>query len=426
MSSTRIAEEIESLWAVDNHTHMARLWRGSEPVDFEKKASSIVQYLTEKPTIRLKVGGGALLPLRGFEYSEIIETLKILYGYSYDSLDKRYFQDLLLRILESRREGLAATYSRALDKARIEVALVNTPELRPELDRRRFKWVPFVDQFLYPLKRANKYLRAKASWTFERFERELDYVYQKRGEQPESLEDYLSLVEKELREYREKGAVAVKVWSAFFRPLHFRRVDERDAVEAFRRYMSDKTVAENEYVKLQDFIAWRIFSTCMKLNLPIHVHVGFGLANDVITLDYSNPLNLENLLKDRELEELKIVLIHGGYPFIREAAALARMNDNCYLDFSWLPMLIPPRDLSFILREWLAWKLEDRILFGTDAVEAPWGTDDLLCVYGSRQARKALEFTLSETIRDHVLTEEEAVTIAHKILRDNALELYKL
>ncbi|RLI22674.1 hypothetical protein DRO47_02330, partial [Candidatus Bathyarchaeota archaeon] len=177
---------------------------------------------------------------------------------------------------------------------------------------------------------------------------------------------------------------------------------------------------------LQDFIARRIFSTCMKLNLPIHVHVGFGLANDVITLDYSNPLNLENLLKDRELEELKIVLIHGGYPFIREAAALARMNDNCYLDFSWLPMLIPPRDLSFILREWLAWKLEDRILFGTDAVEAPWGTDDLLCVYGSRQARKALEFTLSETIRDHVLTEEEAVTIAHKILRDNALELYKL
>ena len=423
-SSTYLEREISAIWAIDNHTHMGRLWRYDKPVDFKKKVSSIVRYLIEKPSAKLKVGGGALLPLREFEYREIINALKALYGFESDLITKEYAEELTSKILDSRMKGLAYVYSNALDKAGIDIALINTPELRRELDKKRFKWVPFVDQFLYPLKKANAYLRVKATWTFERFEKELDFIYQKANVQPETFDDYLSLVEGELKEYKNKGAVAVKFWSAFFRSLYFSKVDEAEAKKVFKWYMSNEPLTETEYVRLQDFIARKVLSICRDLNLPVHIHVGFGLANDVITLSNSSPINLENIAEDKSFEELKIVLIHGGYPYVREAGSLARMRENVFIDFSWLPVLIPPSELSFILREWIAWKLEDKLLFGTDAVEAPWGTDDLLCVYGARQARKALTITLSKMIDDHILSPNEAVTIAKKALRENALELY--
>ncbi len=403
---------------------MGRLWRYDEPVDFEEKASSIVQYLIEKPSSKIRVGGGALLPLREFEYHEVINTLKILYGFESSRVTEENADSLLSKILDSRRKGLAYAFSNALDKARIEIALINTPELRRELNSRRFVWIPFIDQFLYPLKKANAYLRAKAAWTFERFERELDFTYMKMHMQPETFEDYLLFLENSLKEYKNKGAVAVKLWSAFFRSLYFSKLDETVARKIFKQYTSNGDVSEAEYTRFQDFIARKVLSICIDLDLPVHIHVGFGLANDVITLRNSSPINIENIAEDKNFEGLKIVLIHGGYPYVREAGSLARMRENIYIDFSWLPLLIPPKDLSLILREWLSWKLEDKLLFGTDAVEAPWGTDDLVCVYGSRQARKALKIALSTMIEDHILTLDEAAMIAKRILRENALELY--
>jgi len=423
-SLTYLEGEISVIRAIDNHTHMTRLWRYAESVNFEDKVSSIVRYLIEKPSAKLKVGGGALLPLRNIEYREIINALRVLYGFEGDSLTEECAEELTSKILDSRKKGLAYAYSNALDKAGIDVALINTPELRQELDKERFKWVPFVDQFLYPLKKANAYLRMKATWTFERFEKELDFIYRKACVHPETFEDYLSLLERELKEYKSKGAVAVKFWSAFFRSLYFSEVNESEAKKVFKQYVSNESVTEVGYVKLQDFIARKVMSICRDLDLPVHIHVGFGLANDVITLSNSSPVNLENIAGDREFEGLKIVLIHGGYPYVREAGSLVRMRENVFIDFSWLPVLIPPSEFSFILREWIAWKLEDKLLFGTDAVEAPWGTDDLLCVYGARQARKALAITLSGMIEDSVLNRDEAVTIAQKTLRENALELY--
>lgn len=382
----------------------------------------MVRYLKERPAAQPKVGGGPLVPLRSSEYSRLMKALKDLYGFGQNSLTSEDCEELTSRILESRKKGLEAV----LDKAGIEIALVNTCELRPELDPRRFRWVPFADQFLYPLKRSNTYLRSKASWKFERFEKELDFAYQKAAVKPETLEDYVSFVEDQLKEYRKRGAVGVKLWSAFFRSLSFRNGVESGAKEVFSKYSSKRKIKEEQYTKLQDFIAFKILSSCAELGLPVHVHVGFGLATKVISLGFSSPLNLENIVQHEDLEKLKVVLIHGGYPYVRESGSLAGMNDNVFIDFSWLPVLIPPHDLSYILREWIAWKLDEKLLFGTDAVDTPWATDELLCVYGAEQARDALTLALSGMVTDSLLTDEEATKIAERAMRENALEIYGL
>lgn len=418
----QLKAEIEVIQAIDNHSHLAWPYHGG----FEAWVISVVKYLLERSSTRLQFGSGALLPLRDAEYIDVLSVIKDLYGFEAESITKNNAEDLVARILGSREAGLAAAYNTALDKAGVEIALVDTPLLPLELDQKRFRWVPRVDQFLYPLTRANTCLRERAGESFERFERELTNVYQVHGEIPETWEDYLALIEKELNRYKTRGAVAVKIWSAFFRSLKFVKIPEKKAKNIFVKYAKKGDVKEAEYKHLQDFLAHHIISLCIDLDLAVHIHTGFGLANQLITLESSSPLNLENLAGDEELGKLKLVLIHGGYPFYREAASLARMKDNVFLDFSWLSVLLPPKDLSYILREWIAWKLEDRVLFGTDADSTPWATDDLVCVYGTRRARNALTLALSSMIEDSSLSENEATIAAQRMLRENALTLYSL
>ena len=416
-SKIRLLDSINNIQAIDNHTHMLI----PRTNDISSQISSVVEYLVEKPSDTGVVSrGGIILPMRRSEYREIIVAIKELYGYEQDSITKMNSGKLYSIIMESRKHGVASAYTNALDKANIEIALVNSFDKLTDLDGERFKWVPIVDSFLYPLQEANFRIEP-----ISRFEAHLRSIYKKKGGGPETFEDYLSLIESELKEYKDESAVAVKIWSAFFRSLHFQRINESEAKKIFKAYQTKKKFSTSEYKQLQDFIAYHIFSTCLELDLSVHFHTGFGLANDFIKLSDSSPLNLENLAGDRELEGLKIVLIHGGYPFYKEAGNLARMKEDVYLDFSWLPYLIPPHDLSIILREWLAWKLEDRILFGTDTVDKMWGRKDLVLVHTTKRARKGLALALSGLMHDDILSEEEAKVIARKVMRENALDLYR-
>jgi len=231
-------------------------------------------------------------------------------------------------------------------------------------------------------------------------------------------------VEDDLTAYKNQGVVAVKIWSAFFRSLHFQRVEEAKARKVYSDGVSNHPVDESGYREFQDYIAHYIFTLCFELGLPVHVHTSFGLANDRITVANSSPCNLENITKDREYDGLKIVLIHGGYPHVREAGSMALMNGGVYIDSSWLSAVLPPSDLALIFREWFAWKLEDKVLFGTDAVYTKYLTGDILYVYSVRRARRALSLALSGMIVDGVLSQGEAVEIAEKVLRKNAMNLY--
>lgn len=414
-SYSRLLDEINAVKAIDNHTHMARL-RTIDPAH----SSKVVQYLVERPIIQQGTWGCVPSPMRNSEFDEITSIVRELYDFK-PELTKENSDKLSSKMKESWTQSPSTVFRNALDLAGIEIALVNHWHLMPDLDRERFKHVPFCDHLLYPIKESNIKVRQ-----MQQAERWLDQVYERKGGQPETFEEYLSLIRDEVYKHVEDSAVALKVWSTFFRSLHFQKVEEGKARKVYTIYKSGKKVSESEYRLLQDCFAHHIFALCTELGIPVHFHVGFGLANDRITLENSSPVNLENLIKDRDYDGLRVVLIHGGYPFVREAGSLARMNKNVLLDFSWLCAILPPRDLGFILREWLVWKLEDRILFGTDAGTTPYLTGDIHCVFGARRARKALSLALSGLIDDGVLDEEETIIFAHRIFRENAMDLYNL
>ncbi|MHA2432860.1 MAG: amidohydrolase family protein [Candidatus Thorarchaeota archaeon] len=411
-----VLDEVTSIKAIDNHTHIAMSLPNVE-YDFQDNVTKIIEYLVEKPKDR-----GVEEPLRTKEYTELIKTIHDLYGYNQTTITHFTKQELATKILKSRSQGYENAYTNALDKAGIETALVNTYHLQPNLDRKRFKWVPWVDQFLYPIKESN----VQVYQMQHNIERWLEMAYERNDGRPESFDEYVSLVRKELARYSEEGAVAVKIWSAFFRSLYFDEIKESDAKQVYDDYLVGRQIDESEYKRLQDYIAHLIFSSCMELEIPVQIHTGFGEGSKFFTLQGSSPLNLENIACNNRFDDLNLILIHGGYPFCREAGSLAMMNDNVYLDFSYIGRLVSIPMLARILGDWIGCKLEDRLLFGTDALKRPWATDDLHCVYIARMTRKAVEHCLSGLLENKILDEDESISVARRVLRENAVDLYRL
>jgi predicted TIM-barrel fold metal-dependent hydrolase len=99
---------------------------------------------------------------------------------------------------------------------------------------------------------------------------------------------------------------------------------------------------------------------------------------------------------------------------------------NVYADFSAQTFFLYPRALSDVLRNWLEF-YPDKILFGTDAFSfgpaIDWGEVAWL---SDATGRQALALALTEMMNDGEITRDRALQLARKVLRENAVRLYKL
>ena len=80
-------------------------------------------------------------------------------------------------------------------------------------------------------------------------------------------------------------------------------------------------------------------------------------------------MRLSSVLNDPALRRTVFVLLHGGSPTERTAAALI-VKPNVYVDTSSLELLWSPAELARTLRPWLE-TMPEHVMFGTDA--GPWG-----------------------------------------------------
>jgi predicted TIM-barrel fold metal-dependent hydrolase len=139
----------------------------------------------------------------------------------------------------------------------------------------------------------------------------------------------------------------------------------------------------------------------------------------------ANPLLLEPLFNDPRLRNTNFVLLHGGWPYVREIAALLQ-KPNVYLDLSNQSLTMTPHTQSQWLREWLEWEPE-KVLFGTDAYpfsdELGWPESAWIA---SRNERDALGMALTGMLDDGEISRKRASELIRMVLRGNAETLYKL
>ena len=146
--------------------------------------------------------------------------------------------------------------------------------------------------------------------------------------------------------------------------------------------------------------------------LPLQLHTGFGDRD--LDLRLANPLHLRPLLEDGTLHG-PVVLLHTSYPYVREAAYLASVYPNVYVDISQATPLLTGPGLTRVLEELLALAPVTKLLYGSDA----WAVPEWFWL-AARAARRALADALAW------LPVAEAQWAARRVLHDNAAELYRL
>jgi len=231
-----------------------------------------------------------------------------------------------------------------------------------------------------------------------------------------SFDDLVSGVEAEAIEAAaDPNCVAYKSIVAYRTGLDIGDPAALDAAASFARWREDDWRETREHAKpVRDFLIRRALMVAKAHDRPFHFHCGGGDPD--INLEYAGPRSIFPFLVD--VQDQPVVLVHSGYPWIREAAYIASVLPNVYLELS---ELIP----------WgwgqVEWGLEmlvgtvpaAKLLYGSDEAgepEAFWASALL--------ARSALERVLDRFVdRDYVAV-SDAERLGELVLADACRRLH--
>jgi uncharacterized protein len=416
-ADVELVAAIAKIKAIDNHAHPLRYVAPGEKPDDEFDALPLDAIGPIPLPVRLNPGN-----------LEFVQAWRDLYGYKHDDMSEAHVRELLQtkqRIATEQGDKFPVW---ALDQLGIETMFANRVAMGRGLGTPRFRWVSFVDALLFPLSNeAAKKSNPDYRGFYPGEERLLKRYLASAGLKalPTTLDAYLAkVVTATLEAEKRDGAIAVKFEAAYLRKLDFEEADIVSARRVYSRYVRGGEPSTVDYKTLQDFLFRYIAHEAGRLGLAVHVHA-IGGAGAFYKQSGSNPLLLESVFNDQSLRKTNFVIIHGGYPFTKETAAMMS-KPNVYADFSAQTFLIYPRELSEVLRNWLE-AYPDKVLFGTDAFsfgpEVDWPEVAWL---SNTTARQALALALTGMMNDHEITRAQAVDLARMVLRDNAVKLYRL
>jgi predicted TIM-barrel fold metal-dependent hydrolase len=356
---------------------------------------------------------------------ELVAAAKALWGYPYNDLSAEHTKWLVEKKLELRKQRGRAYFSDILDKLNIEKGVANRAMMADYLDPKRFLWVFFGDAFLWPFNNQRETARNADEQVYIPLqEKMLRRWMQQEGvaKLPATFGDYLAFVSRTLEDNQKKGGIAIKFEVAYFRPTKFSDPTREQAEDLYQRFVAGGIPAEAEYRTFQDYIFRFLVREGGRLHLPIHIHSAVGIG-DYFNLSESNILNLENILRDPRYANTTFVMIHGGYPYDRQAIWLAAVK-NVYLDSSETEILLYPSAFKQLLKQWLE-TFPDKVTFGTDCFpyNEALGAEESYWL-GVQSSRTALAAALAEMISEGEVSEAQALQLAHLYLHDNAARLY--
>jgi predicted TIM-barrel fold metal-dependent hydrolase len=167
---------------------------------------------------------------------------------------------------------------------------------------------------------------------------------------------------------------------------------------------------------VRDYLLRATLRACRRHERVMHLHCGGGDPD--IVLAHVRPTDVYRLLHDHM--DQPIVLIHGGYPWLAEAAYIASILPFVYIDLSeFLPWasLGADGELEMLLGVVPAGKL----LYGSDEASEP----EVFWV-SARLAREALERVLGRAVERDLLAPEDALRIGRGVLAANTRRLHGL
>ena len=154
---------------------------------------------------------------------------------------------------------------------------------------------------------------------------------------------------------------------------------------------------------------------CDAHKIPMQIHTGLHAGNGNF-IENSRPVHLTNLFF--LYPQVKFDLFHIGYPYQGELSVLAKLFPNVYVDLCWAH-IVSPGATRRALQDFLETVPVNKIFgFGGD-----YRYPELSYAH-AKMARRNIALTLAERVESGFCTEDEALEIAHMLLRDNPAQLF--
>jgi uncharacterized protein len=184
------------------------------------------------------------------------------------------------------------------------------------------------------------------------------------------------------------------------------------ALDAIRRGLGGGSMK-----KLRDHLLCRAIEICIEHDVPMQIHTGMG--DFEVNLVLCRPSFLMDLLRFPTYRACRVLLVHSGFPYHREAAYMANVLPRVYLDVSeGIPFAgSAARD---ILADTMAMAPLNKVCYGSDGYTLPE-----INYTSAKLGKQALSQVLDGLVSDGFLGTAEAQEAAGMILAGNARELYR-
>jgi len=223
-----------------------------------------------------------------------------------------------------------------------------------------------------------------------------------------------------IRKAVRAGAVAVKTVLAYRTGLRIAAHPPSEVREAFSQVKTSTKAGRRVRLTskpLLDTLVWEVCQAAGELRIPVQIHTGFGDAD--LLLPDSNPAWLKPLFEDPACRNATFVLLHC-HPYVRDAAWLASVYGNVYMDLS-LTIPMTGHGAAEAIAAALQLAPWSKVLLATDAHTLPerfWAA--------ARLMRDALRKALAEMRSHGFLTDSDLEAATAALLAENARGVYRL
>jgi hypothetical protein len=403
----RLLKQIDAIPMFDNHAHPGF----ADDPDVDAMAAPP----DESSTLRLRE-----------DNPEFVDAAKALFDYPYKDLLSEHAKWLAAKSKAAEQSGSIQYFDTILDKLNTEVCLANRAMMPSYLNPNRFHWVFFGDSFFFPFDNRQQTASTPDMGVYIPLQEKMLGRYKKQeGIEglPTDLAGYGDFIRRTMADNQQKhGGVAIKYEAAYFRSLYFTDPPRQQVEAIYDKYRVGGVPTADEYRVFQDYVFRVMVDQAGKLHLPIHIHSAVGIG-DYFSLRGGNVLNLENVLRDPRYRDVNFVLLHGGWPYEREAALLTAVK-NVYLDTSFQSELLYPSQFKDVLKQLLT-LYPDKMMYGSDAFpfNDALGAEESMWL-AARTTRTALAAALAEFVEEGAFSEDKALELARNYLHDNAARLY--
>ena len=403
----RLLKQIDAIPMYDNHAHPGF----SDDTAVDAMASPP----GESSTLRLRD-----------DNPEFVAAAKALFAYPYDDFRPEHAKWLVEKKKAAEQAGGVGYFDGILDKLNVDICLANRALMASYLDPKRFHWVFFGDSFFYPFDNSAERASTPDMAVYVPLQEKMLARWKKQeGLEglPEDLAGYEDFVRRTMTDNQQKhGGVAIKFEAAYFRSLYFGDPPRAHAEAVYNKYREGGVPTEGEYKQFQDYIFRVMVDEAGKLHLPMQLQSAVGIG-DYFSLHNGNVLNLENVVRDPRYKNVTFVLIHGGWPYEREAALMTAVK-NVYLDTSFQSEILYPSQFKDVLKQLLT-LFPDKMMYGSDAFpfSEALGAEESFWL-AARTTRTGLAAALAELVEEGAVTEPKALELARNYLHDNAVRLY--